>query len=65
MLPYELWRAILRILTFVFLASLASQCAQAKKLRGDVVTMKNGDRLTGEVKGLNKGSCCSNAILTQ
>jgi putative salt-induced outer membrane protein YdiY len=27
----------------------------AKTLRGDVVTMKNGDRLTGEVKGLNNG----------
>jgi hypothetical protein len=28
---------------------------QAKTLRGDVVTMRNGDRLTGEVKGLNNG----------
>jgi putative salt-induced outer membrane protein YdiY len=33
-----------------------SSSAQAKKLRGDVVTMKNGDRLTGEVKGLNSGT---------
>src|ERR1700720_2118783 len=27
----------------------------AKTLRGDVVTMKNGDRLTGELRGLNNG----------
>ena len=29
--------------------------SQAKKLRGDVVVMKNGDRLTGDLKGLQSG----------
>src|SRR5450755_4250199 len=56
MLPYILQRATtFRIVIFVALALSACQCAHAKKLRGDVVTMKNGDRLTGEVKGLASG----------
>ena len=29
--------------------------SQAKKLRGDVVVMKNGDRLTGDLKSLQSG----------
>jgi putative salt-induced outer membrane protein YdiY len=43
--------------TFTLTVLVFSTChsAHAKKLRGDVVTMKNGDRLTGEVKGLDSG----------
>jgi hypothetical protein len=36
-------------------ASAICSSAEAKNLRGDVVTMKNGDRLTGEVKSLEQG----------
>jgi putative salt-induced outer membrane protein YdiY len=55
MLPCGRGRAVLSILTLFLLCTFACQSAQAKKLRGDVVTMKNGDRLTGEVKGLEQG----------
>ena len=58
MCPY-IWQraAALRILVFFTLALSACHVAKAaKKLRGDVVTMKNGDRLTGEVKGLSSGT---------
>jgi putative salt-induced outer membrane protein YdiY len=41
------------ILTILVISNCHS--AYAKKLRGDVVTMKNGDRLTGEVIGLDSG----------
>jgi putative salt-induced outer membrane protein YdiY len=49
-----------RVFIFKFgvcLISASAICsgAHAKKLRGDVVTMKNGDRLTGEVKSLEQG----------
>lgn len=57
MLPDILQRAAaFRIVIVVALALSACQCAYAKKLRGDVVTMKNGDRLTGEVKSLQRGT---------
>lgn len=42
-------------LTLTILVFSVCHSAHAKKLRGDVVTMKNGDRLTGEVKGLDSG----------
>jgi hypothetical protein len=45
----------LRILSLVVLTLTACDCLCAKALRGDVVTMKNGDRFTGEVKRLQSG----------
>lgn len=57
MVSYTLQRATtFRIAIFVALALSVCHCANAKTLRGDVVTMKNGDRLTGEVKGLQSGT---------
>ncbi len=41
--------------TLVILVFSTGHSTHAKKLRGDVVTMKNGDRLTGEVNGLENG----------
>jgi hypothetical protein len=38
------------------LVFLICYSTHAKKLRGDVVTMKNGDHLTGEVKSLDSGT---------
>jgi Protein of unknown function, DUF481 len=45
----------LRIFSLVVLALTACDRLCAKALRGDVVTMKNGDRFTGEVKRLQSG----------
>lgn len=43
----------LSVVTLLILIACCS--ASAKTLRGDVVTMKNGDRFTGEVKRLQSG----------
>jgi hypothetical protein len=45
----------LRIFSLALLALIACDRLCAKALRGDVVTMKNGDRFTGEVKRLQSG----------
>ncbi len=52
MISHRLSRDAL-ILTILLISACHSTLA--KKLRGDVVTMKNGDRLTGEVNGLDSG----------
>jgi putative salt-induced outer membrane protein YdiY len=52
MIPHRLSRVAFTLIILVF---SACHPTHAKKLRGDVVTMKNGDRLTGEVSGLNNG----------
>jgi hypothetical protein len=44
-----------RIVLIVMLMLGAGKIASGKTLRGDVVTMKNGDRFTGEVKRLQSG----------
>jgi putative salt-induced outer membrane protein YdiY len=46
---------ILGFSVLLILALLVVGSAEAKILRGDVVTMKNGDRFTGEVKRLESG----------
>lgn len=53
--PYIRRRRLLRFSLIALLAVLGSQATSAKVLRGDVVTMKNGDRFTGEVKRLQSG----------
>jgi hypothetical protein len=45
----------LRLVLIAVLVLAAAQIASGKALRGDVVTMKNGDRFTGEVKRLQSG----------
>jgi hypothetical protein len=53
---YPIWpAATLRVFIVTMLALAACHSANAKVLRGDVVTMKNGDRFTGEVKRLQSG----------
>jgi hypothetical protein len=47
--------ALSRICGLLALVICSSQYVGAKELRGDVVIMKNGDRFTGEVKGLQSG----------
>jgi len=47
--------ANVRIFILVILAIYTGPFADAKVLRGDVVTMKNGDRFRGEVKTLQSG----------
>ena len=47
----RLWRAAVRLL---FAVGVCASAAQAKPL-DDVVVLKNGDRLTGEIKGLQRG----------
>jgi hypothetical protein len=47
--------ATLRISLIVMFVLGAGKIASGKTLRGDVVTMKNGDRFTGEVKRLQSG----------
>jgi hypothetical protein len=44
-----------RIFALIAFFLCACQYAGAKELRGDVIIMKNGDRFTGEVKGLQSG----------
>jgi putative salt-induced outer membrane protein YdiY len=58
----KFWRSLmisqrLPRVAFILTTLVFSAChsTHAKKLRGDVVTMKNGDRLTGEVNGLDNG----------
>jgi putative salt-induced outer membrane protein YdiY len=51
-------RPVVACLQLFVLAALilgTCDCCYAKTLRGDVVTMKNGDRFTGEVKRLQSG----------
>ena len=47
--------ATLRVVLSVLVVLGAAKIANGKTLRGDVVTMKNGDRFTGEVKRLESG----------
>jgi Protein of unknown function, DUF481 len=47
-------RSLCRISTVVFLIALATATTLAKH-DDDVVVLKNGDRLTGEIKGLQRG----------
>ncbi len=47
--------SLLRACVVALLALCADPAQAAKVLRGDVVTMKNGDRFTGEVKRLQSG----------
>jgi hypothetical protein len=44
-----------RIFVLIAFFLCACQYAGGKELRGDVIIMKNGDRFTGEVKGLQSG----------
>src|SRR5271154_6567376 len=56
MIRFPLRRAaIFRSCVCFALGIAACAAIQAKPLRGDVVTMKNGDRFTGEVKRLQSG----------
>src|SRR5271154_255264 len=56
MIRFPLRRAaIFRSCVCFALGIAACTAIQAKPLRGDVVTMKNGDRFTGEVKRLQSG----------
>jgi len=56
MIPFTPVRAaIFRTILICALGLAACTGATAKTLRGDVVTMKNGDRFTGEVKRLQSG----------
>lgn len=47
-------RRLFRLVTIVFLSLLSASIAAAKSDE-DVVVLKNGDRMTGEIKGLQRG----------
>ena len=47
-------RRLYRLATIIFLGCLLQQTAAAKSVE-DVVVLKNGDRMTGEIKGLQRG----------
>lgn len=48
----RVWRTLWRLATIVFLGFLLQSTAAAGS---DVVVLKNGDRMTGEIKGLQRG----------
>ena len=49
-----IWNEVCRVVSTVVLILLVVLTALAKEV-GDVVVLKNGDRLTGEIKGLQRG----------